>query len=56
MIGFENITKEVAADLIELVNQLRGLEKSAQVNYSVQNRKQGNGCTRHLIMYHLIIS
>ena len=41
MIGFENITKEVATDLIELVNQLRGLEKSAQVNYSVQNRKTG---------------
>lgn len=41
MNGFENITKEVATDLIELVNQLRGLEKSAQVNYSVQNRKTG---------------
>lgn len=41
MIGFENITKEIATDLIELVNQLRGLEKSAQVNYSVQNRKTG---------------
>lgn len=41
MIGFENITTEVATDLIELVNQLRGLEKSAQVNYSVQNRKTG---------------
>lgn len=41
MIGFENITAEVATDLIELVNQLRGLEKSAQVNYSVQNRKTG---------------
>ena len=32
MIGFENIKAEVAVDLIELVNQLRGLEKSAQVN------------------------
>ena len=41
MIGFENITPEIATDLIELVNQLRGLEKSAQVNYSVQNRKTG---------------
>lgn len=41
MIGFENITTEVATDLIELVNQLRGLEKSAQVNYSVQNKKTG---------------
>lgn len=41
MTGFENITTEVATDLIELVNQLRGLEKSAQVNYSVQNRKTG---------------
>lgn len=41
MTGFENITPEIATDLIELVNQLRGLEKSAQVNYSVQNRKTG---------------
>lgn len=41
MKGFENIKPEIATDLIELVNQLRGLEKSAQVNYSVQNRKTG---------------
>lgn len=41
MKGFENITPEIAVDLIELVNQLRGLEKSSQVNYSVQNRKTG---------------
>lgn len=41
MKGFENITPEIATDLIELVNQLRGIEKSAQVNYSVQNRKTG---------------
>ena len=41
MTGFENITTEVATDLIELVNQLRGLEKSAQVNYSVKNRNTG---------------
>lgn len=41
MKGFENIKAEVAVDLIELVNQLRGLEKSAQVIYSVQNRKTG---------------
>lgn len=41
MKGFENISPETAADLIELVNQLKGLEKSAQVNYSVQNRKTG---------------
>lgn len=41
MIGFENITTEVATDLIELVNQLKGLEKSAQVNYSVKNRNTG---------------
>lgn len=41
MKGFENITPEIAKDLIELVNQLKGLEKSAQVNYSVQNRKTG---------------
>ena len=41
MKGFEDITPEIATDLIELVNQLKGLEKSAQVNYSVQNRKTG---------------
>ena len=41
MKGFENITPEIAADLIELVNQLKGLEKTAQVNYSVKNRSTG---------------
>ena len=41
MKGFENITPEIAADLIELVNQLKGLEKSAQVKYSVKNRNTG---------------
>lgn len=41
MKGFENITPEIATDLIELVNQLKGLEKSAQVNYSVKNRNTG---------------
>ena len=41
MKGFENITPEIATDLIELVNQLKGLEKSAQVSYSVKNRKTG---------------
>lgn len=41
MKGFEDITPEIAVDLIELVNQLKGIEKSAQVNYSVQNRKTG---------------
>ena len=39
MKGFENITPDVATDLIELDNQLKGLEKTAQVEYSVQNRK-----------------
>ncbi len=41
MKGFENITPEIATDLIELVNQLKGLEKSAQVKYSVKNRNTG---------------
>lgn len=41
MKGFEDITPEIATDLIELVNQLRGLEKSAQVKYSVKNRSTG---------------
>lgn len=38
MKGFENITAEIATDLIELVNQLKGLEKSAQVKYFVKNK------------------
>ena len=38
MNGLENITKEVATDLIELVNSLKGLEKSSQVEYSVKNK------------------
>lgn len=42
MKGFENVSPEVATDLIQLVNQLRGLEKSAQVEYAVQNRKTGD--------------
>ena len=37
MKGFENISPEVATDLIELINNLKGLEKS------VQNRKTGEG-------------
>ena len=41
MKGFENVTPEIATDLIELVNQLKGLEKSAQVKYSVKNRSTG---------------
>ena len=41
MNGFENITPEIATDLIELVNQLKGLEKSAQVNSSVKNKSTG---------------
>lgn len=41
MKGFENITPEIATDLIELVNQLKGLEKSAQVNYFVKNKNTG---------------
>jgi len=43
MKGFENIPPEVAADLIQLVNQLKGLEKSAQVKYSVKNKSTGEG-------------
>lgn len=41
MKGFENITPEIATDLIELVNQLKGLEKSAQVKYFVKNKSTG---------------
>ena len=40
MNGLENITKEVATDLIELVNSLKGLEKSSQVEYSLKNKNR----------------
>ena len=39
MKGFENIKPEVAQDLIELVNSIRGLEKSCEVKYNVQDKK-----------------
>lgn len=39
MKGLENIQPEVAVDLIELVNNIKGLEKSSKVEYSVQNKK-----------------
>lgn len=39
MKGFENLSTEVATDLIELVNSLKGLEKSSKVEYNVQNKK-----------------
>ena len=41
MKGFENYTSEIAKDQIELVNQLKGLEKAAQVDYFVKNRNNG---------------
>lgn len=39
MKGFENVSQEVAQDLIDLVNSIKGLEKSSKVEYSVQNKK-----------------
>ena len=36
MKGLENIKPEVATDLIELVNSIKGLEKSSEVKYSVK--------------------
>ena len=39
MKGFENVSVEVAEDLIELINSMKGLEKSSKVEYSVQNKK-----------------
>lgn len=39
MRGFENVSPEVAKDLIELVNNIKGLEKSSKVEYNVQNKK-----------------
>ena len=37
MKGFENISKEVAKDLIELVNSITGLKKSKYVNYRTKS-------------------
>lgn len=41
MKGLENIQPEVAKDLIELVNSIKGLEKSSKVEYSVKNKDGG---------------
>ena len=37
MKGFENISQEVAKDLIEVVNSITGLKKSKSVNYRTKN-------------------
>lgn len=37
MKGFENLSKEVAADLIKLVNSITGLVKSKSVSYQTKN-------------------
>lgn len=39
MIGLENITPELATDLIVLVNSLQKLQKTCNVKYSVWNKK-----------------
>ena len=41
MKGFENVSPDVAKDLIELVNSIKGLEKSSKVEYSVKNKDGG---------------
>ncbi len=41
MIGLENLSPEIATDLITLVNSLQGLPKRSKVNYSVQNKTTG---------------
>lgn len=41
MMGFENVSPDVAKDLIELVNSIKGLEKSSKVEYSVKNKDGG---------------
>lgn len=38
MKGFENLSGEVATDLINLINNMKGLEKSCEVKYKVQNK------------------
>lgn len=41
MIGLENLTPELATDLIILVNSLQKLQKSCNVKYSVKNKTTG---------------
>lgn len=41
MKGLENIDQEMAKDLIKLVNNLKGLEKTAKVEYNVKNKDTG---------------
>lgn len=41
MLGLENLSKEFATDLIELVNSLKGLKKTGKVSYNVENKKTG---------------
>lgn len=41
MIGLENLSPEIAKDLIKLVNSLQKLQKSCKVKYNVQNKTTG---------------
>ena len=42
MFGLENLDENVAKDLIELVNNLKGLPKTEKVSYSVFNKATNN--------------
>jgi len=46
MIGLENLTPELATDLITLVNSLQKLQKSCNVKYSVLNKKTNQWNTK----------
>lgn len=46
MIGLENLSPEIATDLIGLVNSLQKLQKSSNVKYYVQNKKTGEWNTK----------
>lgn len=46
MIGLENLSPEIAIDLIGLVNSLQKLQKSCNVKYSVLNKKTNQWSTK----------
>lgn len=46
MIGLENLSPEIATDLIGLVNSLQKLQKSCNVKYNVLNKKTNQWSTK----------
>ena len=53
MIGLENLSPEIATDLIGLVNSLQKLQKSCNVKYNVLNKKTNQWSTKELSLIHI---